>query len=512
MKGMKKEYFENFELWCEECVKVSDKLTGQVVPFKLNAPQRRVAAIFESQRRMGKPIRVLLLKARQWGGSTLVQAYMAWMQLVRHTCWNSLVCAHYKEASAVIRGAYSLLLKHYPAEMKEDGDAKDWTLQPYEKTQGISYLPARDCRIAIATAMRPEALRGNSFHMAHLSEAAFWADGREDIASAIVRTVGGSVPLEPDTLVVVESTANGTNNYMYHEWERAVRGESDKIPVFVPWYEIEIYRIPLSEGARDHILATLSDYERSLFNKGVSAESIAWYRKKSREYATPQEMMAEFPSTPEEAFSASFTPTFSEEDIANVAEVKDLEGYKSVLVNEFDESEVCLDGVRSRIVVVVPSPGEEPHSIALYGVKDGRIILLREEQEPDLDCLMRKCAEWGDLYHANVVVGNVEDDGLVSHGRWCLRYSRSHYLPMEYDDNDSAMVDLTPRMMTDLVDLHRQLMRDGALADSGDMKEEYKVFEKVKGWRQPRVLLRLVASHFLERVLRVKEISPIDFL
>lgn len=64
-------YAENFSLWAEECVKVIDKESGREVPFRLNAPQRRVAALMEKQRKAGRPVRVILLKARQWGGSAL---------------------------------------------------------------------------------------------------------------------------------------------------------------------------------------------------------------------------------------------------------------------------------------------------------------------------------------------------------------------------------------------------------------------------------------------------------
>ena len=78
MENMER-YAENFSLWAEECVKVIDKESGREVPFRLNAPQRRVAALMEKQRRARLPVRVILLKARQWGGSTLVQVYMAWM-------------------------------------------------------------------------------------------------------------------------------------------------------------------------------------------------------------------------------------------------------------------------------------------------------------------------------------------------------------------------------------------------------------------------------------------------
>lgn len=79
---------------------ITDKLSGRGVPFRLNAAQRRVARIMEGQRRAGKPVRIIMLKARQWGGSTLVQAYMAWHQLVRAKGRNALICAHVKDAAA----------------------------------------------------------------------------------------------------------------------------------------------------------------------------------------------------------------------------------------------------------------------------------------------------------------------------------------------------------------------------------------------------------------------------
>lgn len=62
-------YFDDFERWCEECVTVADKLSGLPVPFRLNAPQKRLARVMEARRRAGRPVRVILLKARQWGGS-----------------------------------------------------------------------------------------------------------------------------------------------------------------------------------------------------------------------------------------------------------------------------------------------------------------------------------------------------------------------------------------------------------------------------------------------------------
>ena len=100
--------------------------------------------------------------------------------------------------------------------------------------------------------------------MAHLSEVAFWGEGDHDVAEKIVRSVAGSIALLPDTLIVMESTADGDDNYFHTEWQRAVRGESDKEAVFVPWYEIEIYRKELADSERREVAESLDSYEKWL--------------------------------------------------------------------------------------------------------------------------------------------------------------------------------------------------------------------------------------------------------
>lgn len=302
-------YMDNFPLWCRECVFITDKLSGAVVPFILNKPQRRVAAQLEQMRRSARPIRMIMLKARQWGGSTLIQIYMAWMQLIRRTGWNSLICGHVKDASANIRGMYSLMLRNYPDALKGD-NPRDFAFVPFEGSRNILIIPARDCRVALASALAANSLRGGNYQMAHLSEVAFWGEGDTQIAEQTIRSIAGSVAMEPDTLLVMESTADGEDNFFAQEWHRAVAGKSDKVPVFVPWYEIEIYRKPFATPAeRKALIAALDDYERSLLAlDGVDLEALNWYHHKRREYTTHEQMCAEYPTTPAEAFTASADP------------------------------------------------------------------------------------------------------------------------------------------------------------------------------------------------------------
>lgn len=96
----------DFEYWCATCVTVKDKSGYADVRLRLNRPQRIIAGVLERQRTANQPIRAILLKARQLGGSTVVQAYMAWLQLLHRDNWHSLICAHVKDAAQTIRGVF----------------------------------------------------------------------------------------------------------------------------------------------------------------------------------------------------------------------------------------------------------------------------------------------------------------------------------------------------------------------------------------------------------------------
>ncbi|MGM9868561.1 MAG: hypothetical protein ACI30R_02900 [Sodaliphilus sp.] len=120
----------DFEYWCATCAMVRDKLTGRDVRLRLNAPQREVLATLECQRLAGKGIRMIILKARQWGASTLVLMYMAWIQLVLKRNWNCVICGHKRSTSSVIKGMYTKLLRHYPKELFEDGKKPEFKSFP----------------------------------------------------------------------------------------------------------------------------------------------------------------------------------------------------------------------------------------------------------------------------------------------------------------------------------------------------------------------------------------------
>jgi len=305
---------EDFAYWAERCVRIKDKMSGRMVPFRLNAPQRRVAAVFEHERQAGRPIRVIMLKARQWGGSTLVQMYMAWIQCTQAEHWHSLICAQVGKTAASIRGMYDEMLRTYPGNLWEGDEAP--RLVRYQGQELIREIAGRHCRITLGSSERQDSVRGADYAMAHLSEVAFWKDTAKSSPADFIRAICGAIAMTPLSLIVLESTANGVGNYFHTEWLRSERGESDKTAVFVPWYEIEIYRRELDDAAG--LWQAMDGYERDLWERGLTLEQINWYHFKRKEYASHAAMMAEYPTTAAEAFANTGSNVFAAEAVARL--------------------------------------------------------------------------------------------------------------------------------------------------------------------------------------------------
>lgn len=301
----------DFEYWAATCVKIFHKISCREVPFVLNSAQRILLDELERQRRIGRPIRVILLKARQWGGSTLVQVYMTWIQLLHHTHWNSIICSQTRNTSGQIRSNIRNILTGYPEELWPY-DCKPG-MKPWESSDCTRVISGTESTVTITSTFSPDAVRGLPFSMAHLSEVAFWKSGDVLSPEEFIRSVTGGIAMVADTLIIMESTANGTGNFFHSQWTAAVSGRSSFVPVFVPWYEIEMNRI--SPPDPEAFVAGWTGAERRLWDIGLSLDQIYWYRQKALEATSHLALRSEFPTTAEEAFAATDRSVFDSEDV-----------------------------------------------------------------------------------------------------------------------------------------------------------------------------------------------------
>lgn len=318
----------DFAFWAAVFVYIKRKGGGEDVLFRLSRPQRRFVERLERLRKAGKPIRIVLLKARQWGGSTVSQLYMAWLQLVHKVGLNSLIIAHQGAGSDEIKDMFDRMIKAYPVEMLhklgEAYDANEPKLVGVGKSGSIYRVPQRNCKIKIGTAERPDSCRGGDYNLVHLSEVGLWKATEGKKPEDIVRSACSGVLYRPYTMIVYESTANGTGNFFQREYDMASKGKSQFEAMFVSWFDIEIYSTPVDDilsfaaslydnRNNDNVASSREEsgkYLWWLWEKGATLEAIHWYILERAKYNEHASMASEYPSDDVEAFVHSGTMAF----------------------------------------------------------------------------------------------------------------------------------------------------------------------------------------------------------
>ncbi|MDR3137827.1 MAG: hypothetical protein LBT73_02980 [Tannerellaceae bacterium] len=301
----------DFEYWAYKRIKIRGKGKGEDIPFKLNQAQRKLVKELEEMRRNGRPIRVVLLKARQWGGSTVVQVYMLWIQLMHKENWNSVICGTTEVQSTNILSIVRTALENYPS-----GKEKGLELKPFEGSSKHKRIPGRKSTIYISSSVQPDTIRSSDISMAHLTEVGLWQETSQKGPEDVVQSVMGSIQEAADTVVVLESTGKGSGSYFQQTWESSLHGGTKFRAVFVGWYETEQYSEAMSEDEYEPFIATMLPYEWELWKLGASLEGIKWYRAKASSPGMEDwRMRSEYPSKWEDAFESGGNQVFSQGDL-----------------------------------------------------------------------------------------------------------------------------------------------------------------------------------------------------
>ena len=301
----------DFEFWAATCAKITTR-RGTPINFVLNYPQRYLLRRYEMMRTDGRPIRAVLVKARQWGGSTLTQLYEKWIMLFVETGFNSAVVTAVEAQARHIRGMFSFVAENHPSEIM------DITLVPYEQSKNRK-IKGRGNIIGVGSMEKPENLRSFTFQLLHLSEVASFKATTLRKPEDLIQALRGGIPSFPNTMIVLESTAKGIGNFFHNEWMAAKRKESGYDAVFIPWFFIEEYRTPVKDKKKFIDRMTERDWE--LWGYGATLEGINWYNiYKTSENYDDWRMMEEMPSTSEEAFQSSGQRVFAIKDTIRMRE------------------------------------------------------------------------------------------------------------------------------------------------------------------------------------------------
>lgn len=371
-------FARNPQPYIDALLYIRPKKGGRIVPFKLTKPQQRLIDLIIKMLQEGRPVRIIILKARQLGFSTEIQAIMHWfIQITRQVA--CLTIAHKSLAS---KNLFQIFLRYQDKILPE--------FQPMVKSrnENVGFIefgnpdpksrgdnPGLESKVSVETAESPDAGRSGTVQFVHGSEVAFYPN--REVLNAMLNSVpdiGAHVDPEtgewnPGTFVFLESTGNGASGDYYDMCQMARAGEGDFEFFFVAWFEQEEYRRPTTpeedqawrqfkaartvDSAWNNQLLRLTKEEVDLIERyNLDFGQIKWRRATiaTKCKGDVAKFKQEYPSNPDEAFLASGNPWFDQEKV--IANKERAEKAPPPVRYRIDEARSALE----RRPVFIPDP------------------------------------------------------------------------------------------------------------------------------------------------------------
>jgi hypothetical protein len=164
---VRKRFRNDFEFWAARACKIRTK-EGEIKPLVLNVVQRRFLSVVDECMRTTGMVRIVSLKARQQGLSTVISAWMYWW-LSQHPAQKGVVICHKAEGTNALFGMYRRIHKNVPDALRPSTEYSSKKELAFDKL---------DSSIMVATAGGDAVGRGDCVTHAHRSEVAFWPKAR----------------------------------------------------------------------------------------------------------------------------------------------------------------------------------------------------------------------------------------------------------------------------------------------------------------------------------------------
>jgi len=296
--------------------KITIKKGGDPVKPVSNAHQRKIDEAVETAHTLGLPCRIAGLKPRQKGSST-------------KSVHNGHVRLKAGKSRGLVAGGAHFqtenmfdILRTY-AEEDELDPGFCTVLDKVARYRNGSRMQ----RITLATKAPG---RSGTYQFLLITEAAYLS--KEGVANADVVLDGllKCVPLEPDTIIIVETTANGASGYFYDMWQGGITldefraGKQGYVKIFTAWFEFEDSRLePWRMGIEsddDYTAQEVAYIEDVGSRLGVilDMEQVAWmrYAVKDECKGNWEKFYQDYPSDDVTAFLTSGRCAFPADGIA----------------------------------------------------------------------------------------------------------------------------------------------------------------------------------------------------
>lgn len=321
--------------WMETFGRIRNK-DSAVVPFRMNMIQQILAQYIAWRWSRNLPVRVALPKSRQMGSSTFFMLLFFTLCELMPGYKTGLVAHVEDSATEIFDKAITL---------RKEVDKTPWDKIDWDQTQAAYQSWVAGSSMACSTIKTGDALgRGGTLSAVHFSESASYADKGTNARAAVVAILQ-SVAENRWMIEVHESTAKGKDPFFWPLCEDArdpAKGSAYQL-IFLPWFLEAGYQktwddfrrelietgkrdpgekfVPTQEEStlRRRLAETVVEPHERLFRYQyvLSDEQLIWRRWAlvNKCWGNLDAFKREYPSTYEEAFTASASCMFEEETI-----------------------------------------------------------------------------------------------------------------------------------------------------------------------------------------------------
>ena len=292
----------NRKLYIEKFIKIVNK-DGELVSLRFNYAQNKLYDVIKKQTKENKPVRIIILKARQMGISTCVEAILNTNTMLNFNMKTGII-THQSSATSNLFKMSKIMYQSLPNKIKPQVLKDNQNELVFNNTDNTGLNSELKCMTAGSSGVG----RSDTYKQLHLSEYAFWPGDKKATLNGLLQ----AVPNTPNSIVIIESTANGFEHFK-ELWDDAVAGNSDFIPVFFPWFKMPEYRMQYDGFS-------LTEEEEELKRiYDLDNEQLSWRRWCIKNNCSNDIDMfkQEYPSNPEEAFLSTGKCLFNKEQVIN---------------------------------------------------------------------------------------------------------------------------------------------------------------------------------------------------
>lgn len=292
----------NRKLYIEKFIKIIDK-NSNLVPLKFNFAQEILYNTIKKLHSEGKPIRIIILKARQLGLSTATESIFFTNTVLGFNIKTGII-THKAEATSNLFNMNKIMLNNLPEKLKPKLLNDNQNSLVFNNQEGTGLNSEIKCMTAGSSGVG----RSSTYKQLHMSEYAFWPGNKKDTYLGLVQTV----PATPDSMIIIESTPNGFDDFK-DKWDDAVAGRNDYTPLFFAWFMNPEYRMKY-----DGFNLSAEEIElKELYN--LDNEQLAWRRWCIKNNCSNDldQFKQEYPSNPEEAFLTTGKCIFDKQQVIN---------------------------------------------------------------------------------------------------------------------------------------------------------------------------------------------------